>query len=125
MEIITKIKDKQQQESRQNLLRAAEQEAKIQALTIENIKIAAEIQTLNITVEELSNDNHHVKRILDIKQNEWTKIEEKKKAVAHSGQRTSQNTTLGVESPAQRELRPRDSLGDSQESNQPSTKIPS
>ncbi len=48
------------------------------------------------------NDNHHVKRILDIEQNEWTKIEEKKKAIAHSGQRASQNTTLGVDAPAQR-----------------------
>ncbi len=54
MEIITKIKDKQQEESRPNLLQAAEQEAKIEALTNEKIKIAAEIQTLNITVEELS-----------------------------------------------------------------------
>ena len=39
--------------------------------------MAAEIQALNITVEELSNDNNHIKCILDYKQNEWTKIEEK------------------------------------------------
>ena len=77
MELISKIKDKQQEESQQTLLRAAKQEAKIQTLTSENIKMAAEIQALNITVEELSNDNNHIKCILDYKQNEWTKIEEK------------------------------------------------
>ena len=93
MELISKIKDKQQEESQQTLLRAAEQEAKIQTLTSENIKMAAEIQALNITVEELSNDNNHIKCILDYKQNEWTKIEEKKKVVGNAGQNTSQITT--------------------------------
>jgi hypothetical protein len=90
MELIAKIKDKQQEESQQTLLRAAEQEAKIQTLTSENIKMAAEIQALNHTVEELSNDNNHIKCILDYTQNEWTKIEEKKKVVGNAEQNTSQ-----------------------------------
>jgi hypothetical protein len=93
MELIAKIKDKQQEESQQTLLRAAEQEAKIQTLMSENIKMAAEIQALNITVEELSNDNNRIKCILDYTQNEWTKIEEKKKGVGNAGQNTSQITT--------------------------------
>jgi hypothetical protein len=41
----------------------------------------------------LSNDNNHIKCILDYKQNEWTKIEEKKKVVGNAGQNTSQITT--------------------------------
>ena len=52
--------------------------------------------SLNITVEELSNDNNHIKCILDYKQNEWTKIEEKKKVVGNAGQNNSQINTTDV-----------------------------
>ena len=45
--------------------------------------MAAEIQALNLTVEELSNDN---KCILNSKHNEWTKIEEIKKVVGNAWQ---------------------------------------
>ena len=41
--------------------------------------MAAEIESLKATVTDLVNDNESIKNILDIKQNEWTKIAEKKK----------------------------------------------
>jgi hypothetical protein len=39
--------------------------------------MAAEIESLKAAVSDLVNDNESIKNILDIKQNEWTKIAEK------------------------------------------------
>ena len=51
----------------------------INALSEQNNKMAAEIEQLKSTVVELSGDNANIKCILDIKQNEWTKVDTKAK----------------------------------------------
>ena len=43
--------------------------------------MAAEIESLKATVSDLVNDNESIKNILDIKQNEWTKITEKQSSL--------------------------------------------
>ena len=59
------------------IIRAVESDGKIKSLHEENYKMAAEIESLKATVTDLVNDNESIKNILDIKQNEWTKIAEK------------------------------------------------
>jgi hypothetical protein len=41
--------------------------------------MAGEIEQLNLSVSELSGDNANIKCVLDIKQNEWTKADQKAK----------------------------------------------
>ena len=45
----------------------------------QNKKMAAEIKLLKWDISELSGDNASIKCVLDIKQNEWTKVTEKAK----------------------------------------------
>ena len=59
------------------VIRAIESDRKIKSLYEESYKMAAEIESLKAIVSDLVNDNESIKNILDIKQNEWTKIAEK------------------------------------------------
>ena len=50
----------------------------ISALSEQNIKMAAEIDSLKSTVTELSCENKSIKYVLDMKQSEWTEVKETK-----------------------------------------------
>ena len=63
------------------VIRAIESDRKIKSLYEESYKMAAEIESLKATVSDLVNDNESIKNILDIKQNEWTKITEKQSSL--------------------------------------------
>ena len=77
MMIITEIKSNQEKDHENAIIRAVESDGKIKSLHEENDKTAAKIESLKATVTDLVNDNESIKNILDIKQNEWTKIAEK------------------------------------------------
>ena len=77
MMIITEIESNQEKDHENVIIRAVESDGKIKSLHEENYKMAAEIESLKATVTDLVNDNESIKNILDIKQNEWTKIAEK------------------------------------------------
>jgi nitrate/TMAO reductase-like tetraheme cytochrome c subunit len=47
-------------------------------LSEQNIKMVAEIELVKSIVNKLDNKNTSIKYVLDMKQSEWTKIEEKK-----------------------------------------------
>lgn len=79
--IMTTVKEiqKKQQEDAQNITsKAEESDANIRSLLESNNKMADEIASLKSTVEELTSENKIIRRFLDIKQNDWTKIETKK-----------------------------------------------
>ena len=59
-------------------LLAEKTDAMIETLIEDNGKIAAEIALLKINVEETAMDNLIIKRALDMKQSEWTKVQYKK-----------------------------------------------
>lgn len=61
--------------------------------------MAAEIEVLNSTVEELPNANNFTKRILDIKQNEWIKME-KKEVACNAEQSTTNASKKGSQNPS-------------------------
>ena len=51
-----------------------------ESLIEQNIKMAAEIKTLKATNDETSNDNAVIRSALEVKQGEWTKVENTKSA---------------------------------------------
>ena len=76
--LLAEINTKQQEDSQQNISVLAKCENTISALSGQNIKMAAEIDSLNSTVTELSCENKSIKYVLDMKQSEWTEVKETK-----------------------------------------------
>ena len=79
MTLVTEIKTKQLEETQLAESKSPKLQININALSEQNNKMAAEIEQLKSTVVELSGDNANIKCILDIKQNEWTKVDTKAK----------------------------------------------
>ena len=77
--LVAEIKLKQQEESQRAISDSAKLEITIKTLSAQNNKMAAEIELLKSGMSELSGDNASIKCVLDIKQNEWTKVTEKTK----------------------------------------------
>ena len=76
--MLAEINTKQQEDSQQNISVLAKCENTISALSEQNIKMAAEIDSLKSTVTELSCENKSIKYVLDMKQSEWTEVKETK-----------------------------------------------
>lgn len=76
--LLAEINTKQQEDSQQNISILAKYENTISALSEQNIKMAAEIDSLKSTVTELSCENKSIKYVLDMKQSEWTEVKETK-----------------------------------------------
>ena len=74
---VTEIVKKQEQDRQNNNLNDAETKAKIQTLVEHNDKMAAEIESLKANVEETTGDNKLIKHVLDIKQGEWTTVNQR------------------------------------------------
>ena len=79
MTMVAEIKTKQLEETQRAESKSAKLEININALSEQNNKIAAEIEQLKSTIVELDGDNANIKCVLDIKQNEWTKVDTKAK----------------------------------------------
>ena len=79
MTLINEIKAKQEEESQRAVFKSTNLEITIKTLSEQNNKMAGEIERLNLSVSELSGDNANIKCVLDIKQNEWTKTDQKAK----------------------------------------------
>ena len=79
MTLVAEIKSKQQEESQRAISNSAKLEITIKTLSAQNNKMAAEIELLKSGMSELSGDNASIKCVLDMKQNEWTKVTEKTK----------------------------------------------
>jgi hypothetical protein len=79
MTLINEIKAKQEEESQRAVFKSTNLEITIKTLSEQNNKMAGEIEQLNLSVSELSGDNANIKCVLDIKQNEWTKADQKAK----------------------------------------------
>ena len=79
MTLVAEIKTKQLEETQRAESKSAKLEININALSEQNNKMAAEIEQLKSTIVELDGDNANIKCVLDIKQNEWTKVDAKAK----------------------------------------------
>ena len=79
MTLINEIKAKQEEESQRAVFKSTNLEITIKTLSEQNNKMAGEIEQFNLSVSELSGDNANIKCVLDIKQNEWTKTDQKAK----------------------------------------------
>ena len=79
MTLVAEIKSKQQEESQRAISDSAKLEITIKTLSAQNNKMEAEIELLKSGMSELSGDNASIKCVLDMKQNEWTKVTEKTK----------------------------------------------
>ncbi len=77
--LLDEIKTKQQQESQENMSRLAKLDATMKTLTDHNIEMTDETDVLKsiVKLSDLSSKNSSIKCVLDMKQNEWTQIEEK------------------------------------------------
>lgn len=75
--IVNEIQKKQNEDRQNNLSKSAETDAKLKSLVERNDKMAAEIASLQASVEETTGDNKIIRHALDIKQNEWTKANSK------------------------------------------------
>ena len=79
MTLVAEIKTKQLEETQRAESKSAKLEININALSEQNNKMAAEIEQLKSTIVELDGDNANIKCVLNIKQNEWTKVDTKAK----------------------------------------------
>ena len=78
MTMISEIKETHEKEMQNAIAQVAKSEAANKALVEGQSKMAAEIRKLKSTVEELENENKCIKMVLDIKQDEWQKVQTKK-----------------------------------------------
>ena len=74
--IINEIKTNQNEDREKSVIKAIESDERIKSLHEENSKMTEEIECLKATISELVTDNENIKKILDVKQNEWLKIAE-------------------------------------------------
>ena len=79
MTLVAEIKAKQQEELQRAVSDATKFEITIKTLSAQNNKMAAKIELLKSGMSKLSSDNANTKCVLDIKQNERTKVTEKVK----------------------------------------------
>ena len=92
MTLVTEIKTKQQEESQWEVSDATKFEITVKKLSAQNNKMAAKIELLKSSMSELSSDNANIKRVLDIKQNELTKVTEKAKKLNNSAVKNMNKT---------------------------------
>ena len=78
LSIITDLKDTQEKERQLAIAQAAKFEATNKELISNQTKMAAEIQELKSTVIKLEHENNAIKMVLDIRQDEWQKVEARK-----------------------------------------------
>ena len=76
--LLAEINTKQQEDSQQNISVLTKCENTISDLSEQNIKMAAEIDSLKSTVTELSFENKSIKYVLDMKQSEWAEVKQTK-----------------------------------------------
>ncbi len=99
--MISELKETHKIERQNAIAQAAKFEAANKALIKGQTKMAAEIQELKSTVEKLENENKCIKMVLDIKQDEWQKVETKKGSSPKQNERklkiSVQNSFTGLE----------------------------
>ena len=79
MTLVADVETKQLEETQQAESKSAKLEININALSEQNNKMAAEIEQLKSTIVEVDGDNANIKCVLNIKQNEKTKVDTKAK----------------------------------------------
>ena len=77
--IVLEIKRHQNEETEQHKLESTTRDTHIKMLAENNYKMAAEIESLKATVEDLGKENNLMKVILDIKQEEWVTVKKRRK----------------------------------------------
>lgn len=87
--LISEMKQEKVKESQNAILRAAESEAQTKVLIEEQNKMAAEIRQLKSIVEDLESENKNIKMVLDMKQDEWIKVVEKKSTNNQNDQKST------------------------------------
>ena len=70
------MKKQQDEDRRMNESRTERIKAEIKSLIKQNSNMAEELRVLKANVEQTTNDNATIRCVLDIKQGEWTKIEQ-------------------------------------------------
>ena len=75
--MLTEIKTNQMKDRENTITNEAESIAKINSLHEENNEMASEIAFLKATISELVRDNESIRKIFDLKQNKWVKMESK------------------------------------------------
>ena len=75
--MLTEIKTNQMKDRENTITNGAESIAKINSLHEENNEMASEIAFLKATTSELVRDNESIRKIFDLKQNKWVKVESK------------------------------------------------
>ena len=99
--LISEIKETHEKERQNAIAHTAKSEKTNKALIEGQTKMAAEIQALKSTVEKLENENKCIKMVLDIKQDEWLKVQTKKDSSLKRNERKStisvQNSFAGLE----------------------------
>jgi hypothetical protein len=101
MTMISEIKETHEKEMQNAIAQVAKSEAANKALVEGQSKMAAEIRKLKSTVEELENENKCIKMVLDIKQDEWQKVQTKKASSLKNNKQkfkiSVQNSYTGLE----------------------------
>ena len=75
--MISKIQTSQMKDHENTILKETKSVATIKSLRDENNEMASEIALLKSTISELITDNETMRKIFDLKQNEWVKVEGK------------------------------------------------
>ena len=75
--MISKIQTSQMKDHENTILKETKSVATIKSLRDENNEMASEIALLKSTLSELITDNETMRKIFDLKQNEWVKVEGK------------------------------------------------
>ena len=89
--MLNEIKIQQIKDRENAIIKEEESVATIKFLYEENNEMASEIAFHKASITELVNDNESVRKILDIKQNEWAKVEGKPSS---SKATTSESATI-------------------------------
>ena len=75
--MLTEIKTNQMKDRENTITNEAESIAKINSLHEGNNEMASEIAFLKATISELVRDDESIRKIFDLKQNKWVKVERK------------------------------------------------
>lgn len=93
LNLISELKEEQQKERENAVSRATKAEADNKALIEKQTNMAAEILSLKSTIEDLERENKNIRMVLDIKQDEWVKVQTKNSASLNTHKQKS--TTSG------------------------------
>ena len=89
--MLSEIKINQIKDRENAIIKEEEFVTRIKTLDEENDEMASEIAFLKATISELVSDNENMRKILDIKQNDWVKVEGKPSS---SSETTSESATI-------------------------------